>query len=234
MVGLLTALPNTQLSRRLAAEGRLTAGSSGNNTHDLELNFIPKLDREELLIGYRRIIREIYAPGNFFTRSLQLLKNLPSRRRSNVRISGSQIRALIHSLLRQTFSWYGPLYLWFIIRSLLLRPFLFGETITLAVKGHHFFRMTRDLKQNTRFSAVMARAEDSLRLRLSQLRGFNAADMELKAAGELLRTRNKVRKRYERLSAAVQENMHAAWCAFNAKCNNLMKTPHNTTGKESY
>ena len=40
MVGLLTALPDTQLWRRLKKEGRLLTESAGNNTSD-SLNFIP-------------------------------------------------------------------------------------------------------------------------------------------------------------------------------------------------
>src|SRR5205823_12041804 len=42
MVGLLTALPDTQLWRRLEREGRLLAESTGNNT-DGSLNFVPKM-----------------------------------------------------------------------------------------------------------------------------------------------------------------------------------------------
>ena len=42
MVGILVAMPNTQLYRRLEKEKRLLKNWSGNNTHDLELNFITK------------------------------------------------------------------------------------------------------------------------------------------------------------------------------------------------
>ncbi|HEX8685856.1 MAG TPA: radical SAM protein, partial [Pyrinomonadaceae bacterium] len=42
MVGLLTALPDTQLWRRLKSEGRLLAESAGNNT-SIDLNFVPKM-----------------------------------------------------------------------------------------------------------------------------------------------------------------------------------------------
>ena len=49
MVGLLSALPNTQLYRRLEKEGRLVKESSGNNTLDLDLNFIPVMKKDRLL-----------------------------------------------------------------------------------------------------------------------------------------------------------------------------------------
>lgn len=45
MVGLLTALPDTQLWRRLEREGRLLRESTGNNT-DGSLNFIPRMKSE--------------------------------------------------------------------------------------------------------------------------------------------------------------------------------------------
>src|SRR6266481_2313305 len=62
MVGLLTALPDTQLWRRLEKEGRLLAESTGNNT-DGSLNFIPKMDAARLVEGYQSILRTIYSPG---------------------------------------------------------------------------------------------------------------------------------------------------------------------------
>src|SRR5215204_119943 len=62
MVGLLTALPETQLWRRLEREGRLLVESTGNNT-DGSLNFVPKMDAARLLEGYRAILRTIYSPG---------------------------------------------------------------------------------------------------------------------------------------------------------------------------
>lgn len=61
VVGLLTALPGTQLYRRLLREGRLLLESSGNNTHGA-LNFIPRMTSETLLEGYKDILKAIYAP----------------------------------------------------------------------------------------------------------------------------------------------------------------------------
>jgi hypothetical protein len=70
MVGLLTALPNTQLSRRLEKEGRML--------HDVwraeadqctgGLNFVTLRPRREVLADYRAILERIYAPDAFFGR----------------------------------------------------------------------------------------------------------------------------------------------------------------------
>ena len=62
MVGLLTALPNTQLWRRLKAEGRLLKSSLGNNTL-ADLNFIPRMDSQVLLDGYQRILSDHLQPA---------------------------------------------------------------------------------------------------------------------------------------------------------------------------
>src|SRR5215216_3481023 len=57
MVGLLNALPDTQLWKRLEREGRLLgADATGNNTL-ATLNFIPTMDVEKLVAGYQMIMR---------------------------------------------------------------------------------------------------------------------------------------------------------------------------------
>ena len=77
MVGLLYALPNTQLTRRLAASGRLHPG------HDLAtpetgdqciatMNFDPLRPLSEILRDYRRILQRVYDPSAFAGRLEQL------------------------------------------------------------------------------------------------------------------------------------------------------------------
>src|SRR2546422_11011915 len=73
MVGLLTALPDTQLWRRLEKEGRLLGESSGNNTN-CSLNFVPKMDAARLVEGYQSIMRTIYKPSEYYQRVFDSLK----------------------------------------------------------------------------------------------------------------------------------------------------------------
>jgi radical SAM superfamily enzyme YgiQ (UPF0313 family) len=75
MVGLLTALPDTQLWRRLKQEGRLIGESGGNNTSD-SLNFVPKMDPARLVDGYRSILHTIYNSGEYYERALECLKRV--------------------------------------------------------------------------------------------------------------------------------------------------------------
>jgi radical SAM superfamily enzyme YgiQ (UPF0313 family) len=76
MVGLLQAIPHTQLARRLKAEGRLLESlrSTGNLTVE-GMNFIPKgeMTRREYLENYRKLVQEIYDPKAYFARVLPAL-----------------------------------------------------------------------------------------------------------------------------------------------------------------
>jgi radical SAM superfamily enzyme YgiQ (UPF0313 family) len=76
MVGILTALPDTQLWRRLKKEGRLLSESSGNNTN-CELNFVPKMDPARLIAGYQSIMKTIYKSSEYYQRALDSLKRTP-------------------------------------------------------------------------------------------------------------------------------------------------------------
>jgi radical SAM superfamily enzyme YgiQ (UPF0313 family) len=75
MVGLLNALPDTQLWRRLEREGRLLGDSTGNNT-SLSLNFVPKMDPTRLIEGYKQIVQTIYSPREYYQRALDCLKRV--------------------------------------------------------------------------------------------------------------------------------------------------------------
>ncbi|HNU91181.1 MAG TPA: B12-binding domain-containing radical SAM protein [Spirochaetota bacterium] len=155
MVGLLMALPNTRLYRRLEAEGRITGLSTGNNTHDVRVNFESKLPPGVLYDGYRRVIREIYGPRAYFDRCLELLRRFPKKKRVNVKkttyrgknrlISFLEARALFASLFRQGLSWYGPEYFRFLAKSLFINPSRFPQAVGMAIEGHHFMTMTGEI-----------------------------------------------------------------------------------------
>jgi radical SAM superfamily enzyme YgiQ (UPF0313 family) len=82
MVGLLQAIPHTQLARRLKAEGRLLETLSSTGNHTVEgINFIPKgeMTRREYLEKYRELVLEIYQPKAYFARTLPALLELQAR-----------------------------------------------------------------------------------------------------------------------------------------------------------
>jgi radical SAM superfamily enzyme YgiQ (UPF0313 family) len=79
MVGMLEALPGTQLWRRLEREGRLLAEGAGNIT-ECALTFVPKMDSARLIAGYQVILRTIYAPREYYRRTLDCLARVVQRR----------------------------------------------------------------------------------------------------------------------------------------------------------
>jgi hypothetical protein len=78
MVGLLTALRGTNLHSRLESEGRLLAESSGKNV-EIALNFVPEVDRDVLIDGYRKVLESLYGPDlrTYFARSKTLVARHP-------------------------------------------------------------------------------------------------------------------------------------------------------------
>jgi radical SAM superfamily enzyme YgiQ (UPF0313 family) len=70
MVVLMTALPNTQLTRRLEKEGRLTPALLDTTGDPLNggLNFVTLRPRREILRDYKAVLQNIYQPDAFFAR----------------------------------------------------------------------------------------------------------------------------------------------------------------------
>ena len=145
MVGLLSALPNTQLYRRLEKEERLLEDSSGNNTHDLHFNFKPKMDLKVIIDGYKQIINHIYSPKPYFERCLNFLRHLHPHQNSSRRVRAGELFALFRSITRQSFSSYGHHYMRYLIKALKIEPRMFPEAVRQAIMGYHFFKITQEI-----------------------------------------------------------------------------------------
>lgn len=147
MVGLLSALPNTQLWRRLKAEGRLLKESLGSNTL-ADMNFIPQMDKQELMEGYRRILKTIYHPGEYFDRALDFMSQLGVAARTPLVFS--DVKALFRSLWRQGLrSDYRREYWKFLGQTIRNHRQHLDKAIVLAIMGHHFFELTGTAESNT-------------------------------------------------------------------------------------
>ena len=145
MVGLLLALPGTQLYRRLKKEGRLVDEGHGNNM-DLRLNFIPKMDVERLVEGYRSILARIYHPDAYYERVLRFLERFrPAVHRRRL---FSDYLALARSMLKQGVLTKGRTSYWkFFLQAATRYRYAFDTAITLAVMGYHFQTLTRAVLQ---------------------------------------------------------------------------------------
>jgi len=139
MVGLLNAPSGTRLYQRLKQEDRLLKGVSGDNM-DCSINFIPKMNYETLINGYKSILNTIYSPKQYHERVKIFLKEYkPQRRRKVSRLQFYHIRALIKSMWFLGVKEEGRRYYWKLFMSTLLRnPRSFILSMSLAVYGFHF------------------------------------------------------------------------------------------------
>jgi radical SAM superfamily enzyme YgiQ (UPF0313 family) len=138
MVGLLNAPRGTKLYQRLIREGRLLKDPTGDNT-DLTMNFIPKMNHESLIKGYRKILDTIYSPAHYYRRVRRFLGEYRPLQKRVFHFSPSAFGALFKSvvilgMIGKERVHYWKLFFW----SLLRRPRLFPLAITLAIYGFHF------------------------------------------------------------------------------------------------
>ena len=78
MVGMLNALPDTQLWRRLEREGRLLGNDATGNNTIATVNFVPQAwTRKNSQPAIKRIMRTIYKPSEYYRRALDSLQRTP-------------------------------------------------------------------------------------------------------------------------------------------------------------
>ncbi len=143
MVGILSALPQTRLWHRLKAEGRLTNVPSGENT-DGSLNFIPKMGKEKLIAGYKRILATIYAPKAYYKRINTFIKNYKPTVKS--KLSQEDLRAFFRSIWRiGIFSRAGFRYWKLIIKTSITKKKALPIAVELAIIGLHFEKIAKKI-----------------------------------------------------------------------------------------
>ena len=144
MVGLLNAPLGTRLYRRLKQENRLVKAFTGNNT-DCSLNFIPKMNHETLINGYKHILETIYSSNHYYKRIKTFLKEYKPRGKTAGTMQIHHIKAFFKSI------WFlgvwdkGRRHYWrLFISTLLNSPRKFPITIGLAVYGYHFRKVAEN------------------------------------------------------------------------------------------
>ena len=140
MVGLLNAPRGTKLYHRLVKENRLIKDSSGNNT-DYSMNFIPKMSKQELIEGYRKVVQTIYSPEHYYARIKTLLKSYKPLPKSSPRLCWSDIKIFLKSAWFLGIKEKGRFHYWKLIAwSLVKHPQFVTLAITLSIYGIHFRR----------------------------------------------------------------------------------------------
>jgi radical SAM superfamily enzyme YgiQ (UPF0313 family) len=138
MVGLLNAPTGTKLYRRLKEEGRLLSSSSGNNT-DFSLNFIPKMDHDKLIMGYKHILDTIYSPKEYYERIRTFFKVYKPPRTTAGKVQSHQIKAFFRSIWFLGITGKGKRHYWRLFISYLIKsPPKFARFILLSIYGYHF------------------------------------------------------------------------------------------------
>ena len=73
------------------------------------------------------------------------------------KIALREITGLVNSLARQLFSGYGLAYIAYVVRAVMKRPDLIVNIMTMAVQGHHYFTITRQMMALRRQEALSMR-----------------------------------------------------------------------------
>ncbi len=147
MVGLLNAPVGTRLYKRLQAEGRLLTTMSGDNT-DFSTNFIPAMDPDALVRGYRHVLESIYAPKQYYERVRTFLRTYRPGPSGPMRLSRVHLQAFLKSILllgvlgRERVQ-YWRLFFW----SLFTHPRTFPMAITLSIYGFHYRKVLEHYAQ---------------------------------------------------------------------------------------
>jgi radical SAM superfamily enzyme YgiQ (UPF0313 family) len=138
LVGLLTVVRGTNLYDRLEREGRLIRESVWDST-DVNINFIPELDKQKLINGYRHVLNELYDPtlSNYFKRCLSQFRNMKPVKHNKVRIGKTEVIAIMISFKRQILSKQGYAYLKFILRTIFQYPRMLTNAFEMAIVGYH-------------------------------------------------------------------------------------------------
>jgi len=121
MTGMLTAIPKTPLYERLQKQGRL-------RLHDVNCNFVPQqMSPEQLLDGYSKLLRRLYAPEAFFERYFKIYQHPEFRRRRAAIIAKAGENNILRTLA------YGLILAWNLFWTLVKEK-------RLQAVGHVYWR----------------------------------------------------------------------------------------------
>jgi radical SAM superfamily enzyme YgiQ (UPF0313 family) len=142
MVGLLNAPHGTKLQKRLLNEGRMLNDFTGNNT-DFSINFVPQMDTELLLDGYKKILNTIYSPKHYYERVMRFLKDFEPKKKKVFHLNSNYVLALFKSMFKLGFIGEERIYYWkLFFWSLFRKPQLFSLAILFTIYGFHFKKIS--------------------------------------------------------------------------------------------
>ena len=167
MIGLLYALPNTQLTHRLTKENRLLENSSlldEDNKDSIDqttcgLNFVTKRPRSEIIDDLVYVLEKVYERKSYFDRCLRLGMVLRTKRKYKPSFSRKlrAVRSLLKLVNKLGLRPPASYYFWRNILAILFtRPSSVEDVVNLMAMYIHFHKqtkyiielMTSDLRDN--------------------------------------------------------------------------------------
>jgi hypothetical protein len=138
MVGLLHAIPETVLYKRLQKEKRILSTASGNNT-DFSLNFIPEMNLESLMTGYKKVLDTIFSPKFYYKRIITYLKEYNKMAVGRKLTLRQNARALSRTIWKIGITGKGKFHFWkLFFWTIFRKPNLISEAITYSIYGYHY------------------------------------------------------------------------------------------------
>ena len=212
MVGLLAPLKGTRLYERLAKEGRLREDFRGDNTHHLAFGFVPEQNEEDLLKGYKELLRKLYDSENYFKRARVLRENLGPQPPSG-RLNLEGITAFARLLGNKTFAKGGWEMLKYLGETMIRRPSYFPEVVAQAIKLDHFNTLTTEMLRadayiphtETLYEQFLAKAQ-----RMRDKYGENIREASKAISQAARRVIDKAEKRYSQLHRDFREGAERA------------------------
>jgi radical SAM superfamily enzyme YgiQ (UPF0313 family) len=138
MVGLLHAIPETALYKRLQSEKRILNTASYNNT-DFTINFIPEMNLDSLMKGYKRVLDTIFTPKYYYKRIITYLKEYNKLAVSRKLTLRQNYRALSRTIWKIGLTGKGKFHFWkLMIWTVFRKPSLISEAVTYSIYGYHY------------------------------------------------------------------------------------------------
>lgn len=177
MLGMLYALPSTQLSRRLIQEGRLFENSSKLGTNEIVidqttsgLNFITDRPRVDILKDFLHIERVIYSPKNYFERVISTALQLKRKSKHKLGViqnfkMGVSFFKLNYRLAKNPS--IARHYYRMLIKVLFRNPKAIEPAVSLAAMFVHFYKQSQFIMKHIihEIEAIDRQREREIRLK---------------------------------------------------------------------
>ncbi len=176
MVGLMMAVPNTQLTRRLKMEGRLDEGfetpmDAGGVQCVSGLNFTTTRPRLDILRDYGRIVKEILSPKKYFGRVLRSTLMLNARKRRqhfNPKNILKDLRGLFQLSVQMMAKPSTGYHYWrVVVMTLLKNPRALRDSLSLMALYLHFQKFRDVILQILEMDVDNLEREGDHRIRLA-------------------------------------------------------------------